>query len=228
MAQHFSKVVSELEDKIHVKHIAFEVCRFLKDNDTKRQYGSIFNDEKVDYALEMEERRAKKRLRRNLTQQLSQDLNNEYYCAGPSAALVDRSKGKNCDEPNNNNDNSSNDSNNSSINSRNSSSDNNNSDKSTIKNINIKKRIFHEAMMLHEEKYVTENIDIFERKRMSCGISGILDLTDDSGEGQKKLFGDEVWKELKGYFFSRYQLKTLTSDKKIIDIWKYVSASYKK
>lgn len=63
---------------------------------------------------------------------------------------------------------------------------------SPLKKIDTKRRIFHEAMLLHEEKYVTDNIDAFERKRMSCGISGILDLTYDSEEGQKKLFGDEV------------------------------------
>jgi hypothetical protein len=190
----FSKVFTQLQNKIDVRDMAFKVCQYLKDTKVQQSYTYVYNVQKLELALEKENKRAKKRLRRNFAQQVSQELDDEFDTAGPSNTTVGRVK-------NNSN------SNNSSNNSNNSNKSNNSS--TISKKIDIKRRIFREAEMLHEEKYSVGTVDTFQRKRMSCGLSGIFDLSDENEEGQRKLFGDEAWTQLKSHFFSRYHLKTV-------------------
>lgn len=64
-----------------------------------------------------------------------------------------------------------------------------------LKSIPINKTIFEEGVKLHEQYKSGSKLTSFERKRMSSGLSGILDLVEERN-GQSMLFTKDQWAKI--------------------------------
>lgn len=91
----------------------------------------------------------------------------------------------------------------------------------------MRRYLCKEAAELHN-RYKAMLINDFERERMSCGLSGVLDVSDDNEHGQRKLFDNTSWMQLNAHFMNMYHLKTLDVEKKHMDVWEYNTTTYKK
>lgn len=77
--------------------------------------------------------------------------------------------------------------------------------KQDLKSIPINKTIFEEGVKLHDQYKSGSKLISFERKRMSSGLSGILDLVEERN-GQPMLFTKDQWDKIYKYYTSKHKL----------------------
>ncbi|CAO3655785.1 unnamed protein product [Mucor hiemalis] len=74
-----------------------------------------------------------------------------------------------------------------------------------LKSIPINKAIFEEEVRLHEQYKSGSKLTSSERKRMSSGLSGILDLVEESND-QSMLFTKDQWTKIYKYYTNKHRL----------------------
>ncbi|RCH84637.1 hypothetical protein CU097_005240 [Rhizopus azygosporus] len=97
-------------------------------------------------------------------------------------------------------------------------------DKRRIKSVPILKTIFLDGEELHERYTPKDTLSPLERKKMTIGLSGIVNLIAEDREEQSSLFTEEEWDKIKAKY-AKYKLKISTISSNLKEKWSYIAAN---
>lgn len=165
-------------------HYTKLLVKFMDSENTRKTYCKKLEDEILDRMLNVEEQQSRKRIKIVQTQTLNSELLAEINSSSTTAE----------NDENDDND------------------DNDDANADDLINVtadtldSVHDVIYEDGEKLHDKYKESEELTPIERKRMCSCLSGILDISDKSPNGQKLLFTSLQWDHLKQHYHQYGQL----------------------